>query len=218
MPATPAIELLDAMGIAYRLYTYDHDPSVSSYGLEAAEALGTDGSVVLKTLIADLGTELAVGVVPVEDELDLRALAHHLGAKRATLARPGDAARSSGYVLGGISPLGQRRRLTTVIDQSVEDLPTVSSARVDAVLKSSSLQKTSQRPRTRPLRRFDDHAEPSRTEATSPCSEPVFATSSLSGSFSVLTTTLGPTRRTPGLRTACSEALVVDASRSRSDS
>jgi Cys-tRNA(Pro)/Cys-tRNA(Cys) deacylase len=112
------------MGIAYRLYTYDHDPSVSSYGLEAAESLGTAGSVVLKTLIADLGSKLVVGVVPVEDELDLRALAHHLGAKRATLARPGDAERSSGYVLGGISPLGQRRRLTTVIDQSVEDLPT----------------------------------------------------------------------------------------------
>jgi Cys-tRNA(Pro)/Cys-tRNA(Cys) deacylase len=120
--ATPAIEVLEKAGVSYQLHTYDHDPSAASYGLEVATALGVVGGAVLKTLIADLGSELVVAVVPVRSELDLRALAQHLGTKRAALAKPSDAERSSGYVLGGISPLGQRRQLKTVIDESVARL------------------------------------------------------------------------------------------------
>ena len=121
--ATPAIEVVERAGVPYRLHTYDHDPSTAAYGLEAAAALGVSSDAVLKTLIADVGGELVVAVVPVSGQLDLRALAAHLGVKRAALALPGHAERSTGYVIGGISPLGQRHRLMTVIDESVRARP-----------------------------------------------------------------------------------------------
>ena len=122
MPATPAVQELENLGISYRLHNYDHDPTSRAFGLEAASALGVDEAAVLKTLVVDVGAKLAVAVVPVSCELDSRALAEHLHVKRIVLAAPTDAERSTGYVVGGISPLGQRRRLQTVIDQSVESL------------------------------------------------------------------------------------------------
>jgi Cys-tRNA(Pro)/Cys-tRNA(Cys) deacylase len=123
---TPATAAADAAGISYRMHAYEHDPSsVSdgslSYGAEAAEALGIAAGRVHKTLVASverpLRAELVVAVVPVDAQLDLKALALAVGSKRADMANAADAERSSGYVLGGISPLGQRKALTTVIDE-----------------------------------------------------------------------------------------------------
>ena len=118
---TPATEALARARVAFTLHPYEHDPGVASYGLEAAEALGVDPDRVFKTLVVDVGTsspELAVGIVPVVSRLDLKAIATALGAKRAVMADPRTAARTSGYVVGGISPLGQRTRLPTVVDES----------------------------------------------------------------------------------------------------
>jgi Cys-tRNA(Pro)/Cys-tRNA(Cys) deacylase len=122
---TPATVALDRAGVAYTVHAYDHDPHASSYGLEAAEALGLDPATVFKTLLASADGALVVAVVPVTGHLDLKALAAATGAKRATMAEPAAAERSTGYVVGGISPLGQRRRLPTVIDASARELPTM---------------------------------------------------------------------------------------------
>ncbi|WP_214059522.1 Cys-tRNA(Pro) deacylase [Nocardioides aquaticus] len=103
------------------MHPYEHDPRAASYGLEAADALGLDPAVVLKTLVAETDGVLVVAVVPVTGELDLKALARAVGASRARMADPVAAERSSGYVRGGISPLGQRRRLRTVVDASALD-------------------------------------------------------------------------------------------------
>ena len=115
---TPAMVALDRGGIAYTVHTYEHHPAAASYGLEAAEALGLDPAVVFKTLLAEADGELVVGVVPVTGQLDLKTLAATLGAKKATMADPAAAARVTGYVVGGISPLGQKRKLRTVVDVS----------------------------------------------------------------------------------------------------
>lgn len=116
---TPATVALDAAGVPYTLHPYDHDPRAASYGLEAAEALGVDPERVFKTLVAQLdGRELVVAVVPVSGQLDLKALARALGGSRAVMAPVPDAERATGYVAGGISPVGQRRRLRTVVDDS----------------------------------------------------------------------------------------------------
>ncbi|WP_181312018.1 Cys-tRNA(Pro) deacylase [Nocardioides campestrisoli] len=118
---TPATEVLEAAGVAFSLHPYEHDPRAASYGMEAAEALGVDPARVFKTLVVDVGSdrpELAVGVVPVAARLDLKAIAGALGRKKATMADPAAASRSSGYVVGGISPLGQRTLLPTVVDES----------------------------------------------------------------------------------------------------
>ena len=123
--ATPAIAVLVKAGVDHRTHQYDHDPASASYGREAAEALGVEPERVFKTLVAAVAGRLVVGVVPVAATLDLKALAAALGAKRAEMADPAEAERSSGYVLGAISPLGQKRRLTTVIDQSVEKWETM---------------------------------------------------------------------------------------------
>lgn len=104
-------------GVGHVLRDYDHDPAAESYGREAAEALGVDPARVHKTLVALVdGARLAVGVVPVDASLDLKALAAAVGGKRAVLAPVADAERATGYVAGGISPLGQRRRLPTAVD------------------------------------------------------------------------------------------------------
>lgn len=125
MAPTPAVVALDRAGIAYTLHHYDHDPTAESYGDEAARVLGIEPQRVVKTLMATTGPELVVGIVPVVATLDLKALAGAVGAKRASMADPADAERATGYVLGGISPLGQKRRHTTVIDDSVERWPTI---------------------------------------------------------------------------------------------
>ena len=117
---TPATVALTAAGVSFSQHTYEHDPTARSFGLEAAQVLGLPPEQVFKTLLVDTGTALAVAVVPVAGRLDLKAMAAALGAKRVTMADPVAAQRSSGYVLGGISPIGQKRALPTVIDESAE--------------------------------------------------------------------------------------------------
>ena len=130
-PATPATVALDRAGLTYQAHPYIHDPaSELSYGLEAAAALGVPPEVVFKTLVAKVdglrGAQgLAVAVLPVTATLDLKALAQALGCKKAAIAEPAAAERSSGYVTGGISPIGQRTTLPTVIDSSAEQLERV---------------------------------------------------------------------------------------------
>ena len=122
---TPATVALTRAGVAFTLHPYAHDDATTAFGDEAAAALGVDPGRIFKTLLADVGGELVVAVVPVARQLDLKALAAVLGAKRATMADPAAATRSTGYVLGGISPLGQRTRLRTVVDDSAAAFPTV---------------------------------------------------------------------------------------------
>lgn len=129
--STPATVALTAAGVAFTVHTYDHDPAARSFGMEAVEALGLPAEQMFKTLVVDTGAGLAVAVVPVSGSLDLKAMASALGVKRVEMARPEAAERSSGYVVGGISPLGQKRRLPTVVDESAGlfDLVFVSGGR-----------------------------------------------------------------------------------------
>ncbi|MFD3944561.1 Cys-tRNA(Pro) deacylase [Streptomyces sp. NPDC058579] len=122
---TPATVALTTAGVPYTLHSYDHDPASPSYGEEAAEALGVSPDRVFKTLVADVDGELTVAVVPVAGQLDLKALASAVGGKRATMADPTLAERTTGYVRGGISPLGQRKRLRTVLDASASTHETI---------------------------------------------------------------------------------------------
>jgi Cys-tRNA(Pro)/Cys-tRNA(Cys) deacylase len=122
---TPATAVLAAAGVPFVLHPYAHDPSVASYGGEAAEALGIAPEMVFKTLMVEVEGRLAVGVVPVSGSLDLKAFAAALGAKKAAMADPAAAQRRTGYVLGGISPLGQRQASPTVIDGSALALRTM---------------------------------------------------------------------------------------------
>lgn len=122
---TPATVALSAAGIPFRVHSYDHDPSAASFGLEAAAALGVEPARVFKTLFTSVDGTLVVGVVPVSGQLDLKSVAAAVGGKRAVLADPSDAERASGYVLGGISPVGQRRQHPTVVDESVLGFETV---------------------------------------------------------------------------------------------
>ncbi|MDT4921328.1 MAG: Cys-tRNA(Pro)/Cys-tRNA(Cys) deacylase [Pseudonocardiales bacterium] len=122
---TPATALLAKAGVPFTLHPYDHDSRAQAYGEEAAKALGVDPARIFKTLIATVEGRLACAVVPVAARLDLKALAAALGGKRAELADPAAAARATGYVVGGISPLGQRSRLPVVIDSSAEQFETV---------------------------------------------------------------------------------------------
>ena len=116
---TPAIDLLKKVCAEHRVHSYTHDPKAPSYGLEAAEKLGLNPAQVFKTLLAasEKG-ELLVAVVPVAGSLDLKALAQVAGVKKTEMADPQAAQRATGYLLGGISPLGQKKRLRTFIDQS----------------------------------------------------------------------------------------------------
>lgn len=115
---TPATLALTRAGVAFTVHPYEHDPRAASFGLEAAEKLGLDPERVFKTLLATVDGELVVGVVPVTALLDLKALAGAVGGKRAEMADPRVAERKTGYVVGGISPLGQKTTLTTVVDES----------------------------------------------------------------------------------------------------
>ncbi|HYG90847.1 MAG TPA: Cys-tRNA(Pro) deacylase [Azospirillum sp.] len=120
---TPAVSAAKAAGVEFRLLEYEYDPSADAIGLHAAESLGLNPAMVYKTLVAQLDTKtLVCTVIPVAARLDLKALAHAAGAKKADLADPVAAERSSGYTVGGISPLGQRKPLRTFIDSSAESL------------------------------------------------------------------------------------------------
>lgn len=122
---TPALVALQRAGIAHTVHSYDHDPSRQDYGLEAAEALALPPASVFKTLLADVDGSPVVAIVPVTGMLDLKALANARGAKRARMLDPSDAERLTGYVVGGISPLGQRTTLPTVLDSSAADHPVI---------------------------------------------------------------------------------------------
>jgi Cys-tRNA(Pro)/Cys-tRNA(Cys) deacylase len=122
---TPATVALTKANVPFSTHAYEHDPAAPSYGTEAADALGVEAARVFKTLVADVDGKLTVAVVPVSGSLDLKALASAVGGKKAAMADPAAAERSSGYVLGGISPLGQRRPLRTVVDESALAFPTV---------------------------------------------------------------------------------------------
>ena len=115
---TPATKLLTTAGVSFIEHEYSHDPNSTSFGLEAAEKLGVDPNRVFKTLVANVDDSFAVAIVPVNQQVSLKSLSRTLGAKRATMADPAHAARITGYVVGGISPLGQKRLLTTVIDET----------------------------------------------------------------------------------------------------
>lgn len=125
MAGTPATTALTKAGIAFTIHEYAHDAKASSYGLEAAQALGLDPATVFKTLLADVDGRLVVAVVPVNGQLDLKSLAAAVDGKRAAMADPTVAERSTGYVVGGISPVGQRRKLPTVVDDTAELYPIV---------------------------------------------------------------------------------------------
>ena len=122
---TPATVALTRAGIDFTLHPYEHHDDATGFGDEAAEALGVPRTRIFKTLVADVGGELVVAVVPVAQRLDLKALASAVGSKKAAMADPAAAARSSGYVVGGISPIGQRTPLRTVIDQSATGFETI---------------------------------------------------------------------------------------------
>jgi Cys-tRNA(Pro)/Cys-tRNA(Cys) deacylase len=123
---TPAILLARQQRVTHRIHEYTHDPASSSYGLEAADKLGIDPWRVFKTLVVAIDSgALAVGVIPVCAQLNLKQFARAAGAKKAAMADPAAAQRATGYVTGGISPLGQKKRLTTLIDTSARDLDTL---------------------------------------------------------------------------------------------
>jgi len=120
MASTPAIATAQRAGVRYELHEYEHDPAAESYGLEAAEMLGVDPARVFKTLVASCDGKLCVACLPVTRQLDLKAL-----GKRTRMADVRDAERATGYVTGGISPLGQRRRLPTLLDSSALEHETI---------------------------------------------------------------------------------------------
>lgn len=117
--------LLDRNRVPYRVHGYSHDPRQASYGAEAAAALGLEPARVFKTLVVQVDGQLTVAVLPVVAQLDLKALAAAVGAKKATMAEVAAAERATGYVTGGISPLGQRRRLPLVLDASAEPFESI---------------------------------------------------------------------------------------------
>ncbi|MEU4197651.1 Cys-tRNA(Pro) deacylase [Kribbella sp. NPDC026611] len=122
---TPATVALTKAQVEFSTHAYEHDPAAKSYGLEAAEALGLDPEQVFKTLLVEVDGKLTVGVVPVGKQLDLKAIAAAAGGKKAVMADPAAAERTTGYVVGGISPIGQKRALPTVVDSTAIDHPTV---------------------------------------------------------------------------------------------
>ena len=123
---TPAINLAKQRGLDYQVHEYTHDSSAASYGLEAAEKLGVDVRQVFKTLVVMTETDmLAVAILPVDKSLNFKKVAKALGCKKVQMAEPKQVERSTGYVLGGVSPLGQKKRLVTIIDDSAEMQPTI---------------------------------------------------------------------------------------------
>jgi Cys-tRNA(Pro)/Cys-tRNA(Cys) deacylase len=126
--ATPAVRILEQAGVEFSVHEYDPasgDPGAHGYGEVAVAALGADPAQVFKTLVARVDGTMTVAVVPVSAQLDLKALAAAAGGRKAAMADPADAERSTGYVRGGISPLGQRKALPTVVDASALEFGTV---------------------------------------------------------------------------------------------
>ncbi|MEJ8283068.1 MULTISPECIES: Cys-tRNA(Pro) deacylase [Curtobacterium] len=117
-PSTPATVALDRAGVSYTPHVYDHHESATNFGEEAAAALGLREEQVFKTLVVSVDGALAVAIVPVANRLDLKAIAAAVGGKKATLADPALAEKRTGYVVGGISPVGQKSRIRTVLDES----------------------------------------------------------------------------------------------------
>ena len=123
---TPAINCVKKAKVKYQLYNYEHDSSISSYGEEAAVKLSVSSDRVFKTLLVNLGgKELAVAIIPVSRQLNLKSAASVLGAKKAVMADPKVVERATGYVLGGVSPLGQKKRLRAVIDESARSFSSI---------------------------------------------------------------------------------------------
>ena len=123
---TPAINVAKQNKIPHQVHEYAHDPSAKSYGLEAAEKLGVPADRVFKTLVVSLDNkELVVGVIPVSSMLSMKLIAKAAGAKKATMAAEAEVERATGYVLGGVSPLGQKKKLKTLIHASAKNYPTI---------------------------------------------------------------------------------------------
>jgi Cys-tRNA(Pro)/Cys-tRNA(Cys) deacylase len=122
---TPATVALNRAGVPFTEHTYRHDPAAVSYGLEAANLLGLDPASVFKTLCVEVDATLTVAIVPVDRQLDLKSVASAVGGKRARMAEPATAQRATGYVVGGISPLGQKRDHPTVLDRSAHTFDTI---------------------------------------------------------------------------------------------
>lgn len=123
---TPGINVVKNSGVSHRVHEYAHDASSESYGLEAAEKMGVPGARVFKTLVVSLDNKtLVVGIIPVAAKLSMKLIAKAAGAKKAVMASPADVERSTGYVLGGVSPLGQKKRLKSIIDVSAEEHSTI---------------------------------------------------------------------------------------------
>jgi Cys-tRNA(Pro)/Cys-tRNA(Cys) deacylase len=124
-PATAATQALGAAGIPFVPHAYRHDAAATDFGAEAARELGIEPARVFKTLMVETDAGLGIGIVSVRDQLDLKALAGELGAKKASMADRAVAERKSGYVVGGISPIGQRTRLATVVDDAALEFSTI---------------------------------------------------------------------------------------------
>lgn len=123
---TPAINLADKLKLTYRIHEFDHDSNAASFGLEAAEKMNKDGAQIFKTLVVQTDSKaLAVAIVPVTTTLNFKKMAKALGSKKVQMAEPNLVLKSTGYVLGGVSPLGQKKRLPTVIDNSAVDFATI---------------------------------------------------------------------------------------------
>ncbi len=122
---TPAVVALQDVGIAHTIHEYDRGDDLHHFGREAADALGLDHDQVFKTLVVVADDELVVAIVPVSCQLSMKRVASAVGTKKATMCDPARAERSSGYIVGGISPIGQRKRLRTVIDETAELFDTV---------------------------------------------------------------------------------------------
>ncbi|SMC85467.1 Cys-tRNA(Pro)/Cys-tRNA(Cys) deacylase [Desulfocicer vacuolatum DSM 3385] len=159
---TPGINAAKKAKIPYTLHKYNHDPASESYGTEASEKMGIPGEQVFKTLVVSLDKgALAVGIIPVTAKLNMKQMAKAGGAKKAAMATPSDVVRSTGYVLGGVSPLGQKKRLNTVIDASARNFSTiyVSAGRrgLEIELAPDDLQKLT---RATFKEIIDEHAKP----------------------------------------------------------
>lgn len=123
---TPAINLIKKLGISHTLHKYKHEPGSNSYGLEAAEKLKLNPDQVFKTLVVEIdGNTLAVAIIPVTTMLNMKNIAQACGAKKAQMADPKRVEKTTGYILGGVSPLGQKKKLLTVIDSSAHDFSTI---------------------------------------------------------------------------------------------
>lgn len=123
---TPAVKLLDKAKVTYQLHNYQHQSSAQSYGLEAAEKLGIDSDKVFKTLVTEVdGNQLVVAIIPVSLKLSLKAVAKMARGKKAIMADPAKVQATTGYVLGGVSPFGQKKRLNTFIDNSAQAFETI---------------------------------------------------------------------------------------------